>query len=203
MRREVFIQGEIVGEMRRRHYPVRRGPSIEVFPYPRRSRVIMGVDESGDCVYIPLPRLKISSASLPHLHRGSEHLFNVAGQRNAYSTARRRRTTTGGFIVRETGYRQKKTGGFSSPYELKRVQQIRKEEELKRSLLKMGINEHKLFLLMHSAVHSQVLLENSTPVRRLTSWKKGGFTSSKEAKIMERQRRRNRLARQGTIYRRY
>lgn len=198
---EFTPQTEIMGRPRDRIYRLQRGPSIETAPYPRTSRVIMGVDEFGNFVYIPLPKLSLDAASLPHLHHGAEKLFDKAAERNAFTSAKRRRTTIGGFSAQDTGYRQEKTGGFTSTHEQRRIRQIRKEQELKRELLRYGINEHQLFLLMHSAYHSQTRLEKEAPIRSLPRYKQGGFVSKNEIKIMRKQRLRNqRLAPHGNVY---
>ena len=201
MKAEFTPKAEIMGRPRNRIHRLQRGPSIEIARYPRTSRVIMGADEFGNFVYIPLPALSLDAASLPHLLRGAEKLFDRAAERNAFTTARRRRTTTGGFIVKDTDYRSEKKGGFGSAYERRSIKQIREEQELKRRLLANGINEHQLFLLMHSAYHSQTLLEKKTPIRSLPRYKQGGFGSKNEIKIMREQRLRNqRLASRGIIY---
>lgn len=203
MKVEFTPQAQRVGKPRNRLHRLQRGPSIEIARYPRTSRVIIGVDKFGNFVYIPLPRLNLYAHSLPRLHPGAEKLFDRAAERKAFTTAKKRKTTTGGFAVKDTGYRPKKWGGLGSPYERKRIAQIRRNNELKRKLLKAGIDEHKLFLLMHSAYHSQTLLEGKTPIRSLPHYKQGGFGASKEKEIMRKQRLRNQrlLASHGTIYR--
>ncbi|MDO9027349.1 MAG: hypothetical protein Q7U68_00575 [Candidatus Roizmanbacteria bacterium] len=200
MRAEFTPQAEIFYKPRNRLYRLRRGSAIEIARSPRTSRVIMGVDKLGNFIYIPLPRLRLDAHSLPHLHRGTERLFNRATERNAFTTAKKRKTTTGGFAVRDTGYPPEKVGGFGSKHERRRIRQIRREKELERRLRDAGIDEHKLFLLIHSVLHNQTRFTETRPKR--ISPKTGGFRSSNEVRIMRKQRRRNqRFATSGTIYR--
>lgn len=200
MRAEFSPQARIVRSWNK-HYGVKCGPADKIFRYPRKSTVIMGLDQFGNFAYKPLPRLKLDAHPLPRLHRGAEKLFDIANQRNAFTTAQRRRTSTGRFALKDTGFRPEKKG-IASAYERRKIKQIRKEQELKKQLLRAGINEHQLFLLMHSVYHSQTLLEKGAPIRSLPRYKRGGFKSSHEVKIMGKQRRRNlRLASHGTIYR--
>lgn len=183
-----------------KHYSVKRGPANKFFRYPRKSTILMGLDQFGNFTYKPLPGLKLNAHSLPRLHRGAEKLFDTANQRNAFTTAQRRRTSTGGFALKDTGFRPEKKG-IASVHEQGKIKQIRKEKELKRQLLQAGISEHKLFLLMHSAVHSQTLLEKEPPRRPLPSWKRGGM-SLKEVKEIRKQKLKNQraLAKSGNIY---
>jgi hypothetical protein len=163
----------------------------------------MGVNEFGDFVYIPLPGLSLNAAFLPHLHRGAEKLFDVATQRNAFATAKKRKTTTSGAFTNRGVIRPEKIGGFGSKHERKKIDEIRKQNELKRRLLAAGINEYQLFLLLHSAYHSQTLYEKAPPKRPLSRHKHGGFKSPNEVKIMRKKRLKNQrtLAFRGTIYR--
>ena len=200
MRAEFTPQGEVFGRPRNRLYRLRRGSAVEIARSPRTSRVIMGVDKLGNFIYIPLPRLNLNASSLPHLHRGAEQLFDSAYQRNAFTTALRRKTTTSGVLTNRGIIRPEKVGGFGSKHEQRRIRQIRKDNELKKRLLAAGINEHQLFLLMHSVLHNQTRFTETRPKR--ISPKTGGFRSSNEVRIMRKQRRRNqRLATSGTIYR--
>jgi len=202
MKPEFTPQTEIVGRPRNRRYQLRLGPIIETVRFPRRSRVIMGLDEFGNFVYIPLPGLSFDARSLPHLHRRAEQLFDRATERNAFTTAKKRKTTISGVLTNRGVIRPEKVGGFGSKYERKKIRQIRRENELKRRLLAAGINEHQLFLLMHSAYHSQTLLEREAPIRSLSRHKRGGFVSKNEVRIIRKQRLRNqRLAFHGNIYR--
>jgi len=202
MKAEFYPQARIVRPWNK-HYGVKYGSADKIFLHPQKSTVLMGLDQFGNFAYKPLPRLKLDAHPLPRLHRGAEKLFDVANQRNAFTTAQRRRTSTGGFAFEDTGFRPEKKG-IASTYERRKIKQIRKEQELKRQLLQAGISEHQLFLLMHSAAHSQTLFEQETPTKSLSHYKRGGFESSKERIIMEKQRRRNkRLASHGNIYRRY
>jgi len=198
MKTEFTPQARIVRPWNK-HYGVKCGPADKIFRYPRKSTVIMGLDQFGNFAYKPLPRLKLDAHPLPRLHRGAEKLFDIANQRNAFTTAQRRRTSTGGFTLKDTGFRPVKKG-VASAYELRKIKQIRKEQELKKQLLRAGINEHQLFLLMYSALHSQTRFEKELPTRPLPPWKRGGI-SPQERREMEKQRRRNnRLASHGTVY---
>lgn len=202
MKPEFTPQAEIVGKPRNRRYQLRRGPVIETVRFPRTSRVIMGIGEFGEPVYIPLPKLRLDAHSLPHLDRGTVRLFDRATERNAYTTAKKRKTTTSGVLINRGVIRPEKVGGFGSKHEQRRIRQIRKDNELKRRLLTAGINKHQLFLLLHSAYHSQTRLEREAPIRSLPRHKQGGFVSKNEVKIMRKQRLRNqRLVSRGTIYR--
>lgn len=169
--------------------------------YPRTSRIFYGITSSGVLQPLSVSKVRgVSPSDFPHLMRGAERLLDLP-VKPSWSTVRRKKTTTGGFTVKETGYRPKKWGGLGSPYERRKIAKIREDNELKRRLLAAGINEHQLFLLLHSAIHSQTLLERNAPIRSLPSYKRGGFRSSKEIKEMKKQRRRNqRLASRGTIY---
>lgn len=202
MKAEFTPQAQIVGKSRNRLYRLRRGQFFEIARSPRRSRVIMGVDEFGDYDFKPLPKLGLDARSLPRLDRGTVRLFDRATAKNALTTALRRKTTISGVPTNKGTIRPEKIGGFSSPYERWKIKQIRKEKELKRKLLDANIDEHKLSLLMNSAYHWQTLLER--PPAKKPSPKTGGFMSPHEVKIMKEQRMRNqRLASRATIYRRY
>jgi len=202
MKPEFTPQTEIVGRPRNRRYQLRLGPIIETVRFPRRSRVIMGLDEFGNFVYIPLPGLSFDARSLPHLHRRAEQLFDRATERNAFTTAKKRKTTISGVLTNRGVIRPEKVGGFGSKHEQRRIRQIRRENELKKRLLATGINEHQLFLLMHSAYHSQTLLEIKPPIRSLSRHKQEGFVSKNEVRIMRKQRLKNQhLVSRGTIFR--
>lgn len=201
MKTEFAPQAQIVGKPRNRLFRLQRGPSVEIVRYPRRSRVIMGVDEFGNYDFKPLPRLRLDARSLPHLDRGTVRLFDRATEKNAFTTALRRKTTTSGVPTNKGVIRPKKFGGFGSEYERRIIGKIRKQNELKRRLLDAGINEHQLFLLMHSAYHSQTLFER-LPAKK-PSPKIRGFRSPHEVKIMKKQRLLNQRLASGTIYRRY
>jgi len=189
-------QAEIFGKTRHRR---NRAGSL-MLPYPRTPRVFYGITSSGVLQPLPVSQMKgINPSDFPHLERGAEALLDLP-VKPSWTTVRRRKTTIGGYAVIDTGRRQPKRGGFDSEHERRRIRQIRRENELRRNLLAAGIDKHKLFLLMHSAYHSQMLLERP-PAKKLSP-KTGGFVSHNEVMIMRKQRRRNqRLATSGTIYR--
>ena len=163
----------------------------------------MGIDEFGNFIYRRLRGLKLDASQLPRLHRNTVNLFDKAGERNSFSSVIHKRTVIHGTAINRGTFRSKKVGGFGSVFERRRIGKIRRENELKRKLHEAGIDESKLSLLLHSALHSQTLFEKEVPVKRLPGYKKGGI-SAKERREMERQRRRNnRLYAHGTIYRRY
>ncbi len=199
MRAEFTLQGNIVGRLHNKRYGLRRGSATEIFRSPGKSKVIVGVDEFGNIIYRRLRGLKFNASSLPRLDRNTVNLFDRATERNAFSSAIRKKTVIRGYSVNKSDYREKRLG-IGSVSERRKIAKIRKEKELKRQLLRAGINEHKLFLLMHSALHSQTRLEKELPTRPLPPWKRGGI-SPQERREMEKQRRRNkRLASHGTIY---
>jgi hypothetical protein len=175
------------------------------FGYPRTTRIIVGLNEFGDTVVYSLGELKkmkgrINTSAYPHLLRGAEKYLGSPFQRRSFPAVYRKRTTTGGFKIRESGFRQQKIG-FGSVYELKKIRRLRKEAEFERFLLQAGINEHQLFLLKYLPFNSP---PKELSIKPLPGYKKGGMFP-KEFKEIERQRRRNKrlLARQGNIYKRY
>ena len=192
-------QAEVVGRIRhRRHHA-----GSLVLPYPRTSRIFVGITDSGDVQPLPVSKVKgLSPSDYPHLERGAEALLGMT-VKPAWTTVRKRKTTIGGYSVKDTGYRQEKKGGFGSANERKKVKKIRRDKELRRRLFGTNISKNQLFFLIHFACHSQTLLEKKAPIRSLPRHKQGGFVSQNEVKIMGQQRRRNkqRLASHGTIYR--
>lgn len=162
----VIPQGEIMGRERMRHHKLMRGKTPEVHYSPRRSRVIMGINLYGDVVFIPLPGrewTEVDPAVLPHLLRGTENLFDHS--KNSYATALRRKTTTSSVKTNkgDETHRPPKVSGFKFSSTLRDIAEERKSNEMKRRLLSLGIDADKLYLLLHTALHNQVLLERQSP----------------------------------------
>lgn len=182
-------QANVVGKIRNRQNRI----GEMKLPHPRTSRVYYGVTVSGNLQPIPASEVKgIVTADYPHLDKGAAALLGI--------NELHKKTTTSGYRVQETGFRIEKTGGFGSAHEQRRVKKLRKEKELKRNLQKANINAGQLWLMIHSAYHSQELLEKPTPKK--ISPKKGGFMSSKEVRLMQKQRKKNEkaFAPRGNIY---
>lgn len=155
-------QAEVVGPPRNTHYMLSKGGVPEVAYVPRKSRVIMGINRFGDVIFIPLPGNRfdnIDPALIPHFIRGAERLFDQGI--HSYKTVLHRKTTT---VSRDIGYgnstyRPEKKTGFKFSTTRKDIARERKDKEMKRRLLAMGIDIDKLYLLLHSATHNQTLLE--------------------------------------------
>lgn len=163
---DVIAQGEIVGGERMRHYRLMRGGMPEVHYAPRRSRVIMGINLYGDIVFIPLPGREwneVDPAVLPHLVRGAEGFFDQT--KNSYRSALHRKTTSPSHKTNrgDEAHRLPKTAGFKFSSTARDIAEERKNNEMKRRLLSVGIDADKLYLLLHSALHNQTLLEKQTP----------------------------------------
>ena len=192
MNKEFLSQGQIAGPPRNTHHHLKRGSTQEIRYVPRRSRMIFGVDESGDFIYIPGPLLVglIDPAMLAHLEKGVERLLDTAKQTISYQTAKKKATTMPGFEVPKPAFCPKKTTGFMFSVTAKEIAKERKENELKRQLREAGIDYNKLYLLLHSAYHSQILLERQQSIKRsLPSYKQGGIRP-KELEEMKKQRRK-------------
>lgn len=182
-------QANVVGKIRNRQNHI-GGLKL---PHPRTLRVYYGVTVSGNLQPIPSMEVKgIATSDYPHLDKGAAALLGINDLH--------KKTTTSGYRVRETGFRIEKTGGFGSAHERRRIEKLRKEKELKRNLLKVNINAGQLSLMVHSAYHSQEILEKAVPKK--PSFKTSGFMSSKEVRIMQKQRKKNQkaLAPRGNIY---
>jgi hypothetical protein len=187
---KMIVQGEVVGKTRHKR---NRIGALKV-PYPRTSRVIYGVTVSGALQSIPSVEAKgVVAADYPHLDRGASALLGI--------NILHKKTTTGGYRLRDTGERTDKSGGFGSAHERRKIEEIRKAKKSKKDLLRVPVNAGQLSLLIHSAYHSQTLYE--IPAPKKPSRKTGGFMSSKEVSIMRKQRKKNEqaLAPRGNIYR--
>ncbi len=189
-------QAEIFGTTRHRR---NRAGSL-ILPYPRTSRVFYGITFSSVLQPLPISKVKgVDPSDFPHLKRGAEVLLDLP-VKPSWSTVRRRKTTTGGFTFYETGYRPRKKEGFAFSTTREEIAKEKKANQLKRELLRHGINYHQLMILLHCAAHSQTLLERP-PAKKLSP-KTGGFVSHNEVRIMRNQRLKNQrlLASHGTIY---
>ena len=198
---EFYYQGKIIGNKYHKRYGLGHGSSKEIFKRPGRSKVIVGVDEFGNTAYRRLRGAKFDASSLHTLTRKTVDLFEKAGARNSYSSEIHKRTVIYGHEFERRNFRSKKVKGFMFPSTSREVAHERKKNDLRRELKEAGINEHQLFLLMHSSPHSQTHFEKELPRRPLAPWKKGGMFPQ-EAKEIARQRRKNQraLARSGNIF---
>jgi hypothetical protein len=168
-KRGFMPQAEVMGPLRNTHHQLNRNGTPEVVYTPRRSRVIMGVNRFGDIIFIPLPGSrwdKVDPALLPHFWRGTEQLFDQNA--HSYKTSLHRKTTTVSLdISRGDGsHRPEKKTGFMFSRTVKDIARERKDKELKRRLLLMGIDVNKLYLLLHSATHNQTQLEQYAPKKK-------------------------------------
>lgn len=162
-------QAEVVGPPRNTHHMLSKGGIPEVTYVSRKSRVIMGINRFGDVIFIPLPGNRfdaVDPALLPHLHRGAERLFDQ--RTHSYQTVLHLKTTTVFRDVRrgDGSYRPEKRTGFKFSTTRKDIARERKDKELKRRLTEMGIDVNKLYLLLHSAVHNQTLLEKPSTKKK-------------------------------------
>lgn len=201
MRGEFMPQGNIIGGIHNKIHRLHRGQSVVKLRHPGQSKILVGVDEFGNTSYRCLRGHKFDASSLYRLHRNTVNLSEKAGERNAYSTEKRKRTVISGVAAKRNTFRPRKVKGFMFPATSREIAKDKKENALKRRLKEAGIDEHKLFLLIHSAYHSQTNFEKELPRRPLPSWKKSGM-SPYEIKEMKKQRLKNQrvLARSGNIY---
>lgn len=194
-------QAEVMRPPRNTHYQVLKGQVPEVVYVPRQSRVIMGINSYGDIVFLPLPGMKwdkIDPALLPHFYHGAQRLFDQ--RTHSYETARHKKTTT---VSRKVGqgdptHRLPKDSGFMFRTTKRDIYRERKDNELKRKLLELGIDEHKLFLLIHSATHNQMLLETER-VKKKKKTSKKDYSISAPFLLFEKKHRKKK-ATAGNIY---
>lgn len=198
-------QAEVIGPHRFTHHPLDKGQVREVVYTPRRSRVIMGINAYGDIVFIPLPGRewdKVDPALLPHMFRGAERMFDQ--HHHTYETARHEKTTT---VSNDIGrgdpdFRLPKETGFMFKSTKRDIAKERKDNDLKRWLLKMGIDEHKLYLLLHTAVHNQTLIETERAGKKKKKTKKDYSVSAPFMAYEKKHRRKKKtIARNVYTYR--
>jgi len=188
---KIVGQANLVGKIRHRQ---NRIGDLKL-PHPRTSRIYYGLTVSGNLQAMPAAEAKgIVISDYPHLEKSAAALLGID------VSSIHKKTTTPGYRLRDTGNRIEKTGGFGSHHEKRKVKKLRKEKELKRNLLKANINAGQLSLMIYSAFHSQTLHE--IPPAKKPSPKKGGFMSSKEVRLMQKQKKKNEkaFAHHGNIY---
>lgn len=171
-----------------------------------------GINIHNELQYVPVPSLEgrtIVPSDFPHLLSGAQALLGLPAA-VSFATAKHRKTTTGGYEIPVPEYRIEKTGGFKFSSTEEEVREERARGEFKRALLRAGIDIHKLWLLINTAYHNQVLLERyqvkkdrgiiaalvksrgGDESRKLD--KTGGRFSSNEVALAAKQKRRNERA---------
>ncbi len=195
---------EGVGRQWNRRHEVRKGSVIKKAKSPRIPRVIQALSETAELSYFPLadlPARDIDPSTLPHvtMEAMAKILSDAALEKNSLANARKKKTSIPTSPVNKAAYRPIKKMG--SPHEQRKQVEIRKLNDIIRSVLGGVWTYEQLSLLMFGSGHivTEPRFAPEAPIRPLRPSKLNAVGKG-EAKIIRRLHRKNKLAQKGRVY---
>lgn len=133
-------QAELVGNQFSRLFKVKKGEDVVILSQQRKVRVIAGLnDETGEMVFKPAKKVRLSVSSLPHFPLSSGRIFDSALQKPSLTTALKQGASTVSVDVNhgDPNYHPLKKNGFkfkSTPKEIAEERK-RKQQEAQKPIL--------------------------------------------------------------------
>lgn len=124
-------QGELVGNQFSRLFKAKKGEDVVILSQQRKVRVIAGLnDETGEMVFKPAKKVRLSVSSLPHFPLSTGRIFDSAFQKPSLKTALKQ----GGSAVSvdtnhgDSNYHPLKKNGFKFKSTPKEIAEERKRK---------------------------------------------------------------------------